>query len=114
MTKLPAKLFCDFGRNGALARILCCALRYKNEQVYTTQSAYFAVPTSNVSGSLPVEMCIFDDFLLSYLSTRPCAGGQGWKSGDFEKKLRDPAKRQEHITLFQRIEMDLLNAQLLR
>jgi hypothetical protein len=33
MTKLPAKLFCDFSRNGALARILCCALRYKNELV---------------------------------------------------------------------------------
>jgi hypothetical protein len=33
MTKLPAKLFSDFSRNGALSRILCCALQYKNEQV---------------------------------------------------------------------------------
>lgn len=33
MTKLPAKLFADFSRAGALTRILCCALRYKKEQV---------------------------------------------------------------------------------
>ena len=33
MTKLPANLFCDFSENGGLARILCCALRYKNEKV---------------------------------------------------------------------------------
>jgi len=33
MTKLPAKLFCDFERGGGLTTILNCALRYKNEQV---------------------------------------------------------------------------------
>jgi hypothetical protein len=46
MTKLPAKLFCDFSANGGLPRILCCALRYKNEKVGELDVYY----RRNVSG----------------------------------------------------------------
>jgi hypothetical protein len=39
--------------------------------------------------------------------------GQGWKASGFEKNLLGE-KAHEHTALFTRIEMDLLNAQLLR
>jgi SWI/SNF related-matrix-associated actin-dependent regulator of chromatin subfamily C len=68
MTKLPARLFCDFSHNGSLAIILCCALRYKNEQ--------------------------------------------GWKADDFkERLLKDTTQA---VSLFLKIEKDLLHAQLLK
>jgi len=95
MTKLPAKLFCDFSRNGALSRILCCALQYKNEQV----------ARSDCVAPLCAQSCARACVTLSM--------GQGWKASGFEKNLLGE-KAHEHTALFTRIEMDLLNAQLLR
>ena len=70
MTKLPAKVFVDFSCDGALSRILYCALRYKNEQ--------------------------------------------GWKAEDLEQNLLGDATKEKHLSLYSKIEKDLINAQLLR
>lgn len=69
----------------------------------------------HVVGRLIVVDCRFGSlYPWIYTSSLCPVCVQGWKYDGFQKYLGDKAKAAEHTEIFTRIQMDLLNAQLLR